>query len=387
MNDQAISNNSSAEQPSSSLPHPVEKLQDLKQQLGVGKSPSVTVRQFLEWFGYARRGRWVVKQIRETLDEHGLHTDPDFEFAYIDAPIVFLKSDNAQFATDARGDGCVVMELGPGQVHIEGGETALEISTGAQMYADPTYRIGKLPFANRAPVSIHPDHELREAWTVMMRHDYSQLPVMTSDRNVRGLLSWKSMAVRLALGAACQQVKDCMTEPPEIVSDDSSLFRVINLVVEHECILVRDKTAKITGIVTASDLSETFHQLGRPFLLLAEIENLIRGLLEGKFSADELQQIRDSRDTDRQVQDVSDLTFGEYVRLIQEPDRWNRLNLKFDRVTFVKDLEKVNGIRNDVMHFDPEGITDEELEELRKTAKFLQEVRAVLKTIPSTAQP
>lgn len=128
--------------------------------------------------------------------------------------------------------------------------------------------------------------------------------------------------------------------------------------------------------MTAADLSETLDQLGRPFLLLGEIENLIRALLDGKFSAEELRQIRITEDANRPVDDISDLTFGEYVRLIQEPRRWDRLGLKIDRATFVKDLEKVNGIRNDVMHFDPEGITEVELDELRKTAKFLQEVRA-----------
>jgi hypothetical protein len=48
-----------------------------------------------------------------------------------------------------------------------------------------------------------------------------------------------------------------------------------------------------------------------------------------------------------------------------------------DRGTFVRDLENVNTIRNDVMHFDPDGISPDDLEELRKTANFLQELRAI----------
>ncbi len=168
-----------------------------------------------------------------------------------------------------------------------------------------------------------------------------------------------------------------MGDPPETVTDDTSLFKVIDKVVEHECVLVRDKTRKVIGIVTASDLSETFHQLGRPFLLLGEIENLIRGLLENKFTLDQLQAVRVSDDVGRQVKDISDLTFGEYVRLIQDPERWNRIGLKIDRTAFVKDLERVNRIRNDVMHFDPEGITPDELDQLSKTKKFLQVVRTI----------
>jgi CBS domain-containing protein len=347
----------------------VDKLQEVRRQLDSGLSPSITVRQFLSWFGYARRGHVVVRQIRDALNDAELHTDPDFEYPFIDSPIAFLKAGVSPAPTQQ-----IVSDKSEPLSPLNGPPTGPGPTPGSA-YSDPTYRIGKLTFANRPPVWIHPDRELRAALHLMLRHDYSQLPVMTSERDVRGMISWKTIALRTNLGTQSRLVKECMDGPPEMVNEDMSLFRVIKTVVEHECVLVRDKTRKITGIVTAADLSETLDQLGRPFLLLGEIENHIRGLLDGKFTRDELQKIRISDDPGREVKDVSDLTFGEYVRLIQDPDRWSRINLRLDRVPFVKDLEAVNRIRNDVMHFDPEGITPEELEQLVETAKFLQEVR------------
>ncbi len=355
----------------------LEKLQEVRQQLDSGMAPSVTVRQFLDWFGNARRGRWVVRQIRDALHEAQLHTDPDFEYAFIDSPIVFLKSLVDPHPSPVTTTNHALSEVPSNEPVVETPQSTVNALPVPKVYVDPTYRIGKLPFANRPPVSIHPDRELTEALTVMLQHDYSQLPVMTNERELRGMISWKSMAVRSCLTSSCRSVKDCMGDPPETVTDDTSLFKVIDKVVEHECVLVRDKTRKVIGIVTASDLSETFHQLGRPFLLLGEIENLIRGLLENKFTLDQLQAVRVSDDVGRQVKDISDLTFGEYVRLIQDPERWNRIGLKIDRTAFVKDLERVNRIRNDVMHFDPEGITPDELDQLSKTKKFLQVVRTI----------
>ena len=35
--------------------------------------------------------------------------------------------------------------------------------------------------------------------------------------------------------------------------------------------------------------------------------------------------------------------------------------MPIDRVTFVKDVDEVRRIRNDVMHFDPEGIDDDDV--------------------------
>jgi CBS domain-containing protein len=353
-----------------------EKLREVQDQLDAGKTPATTVRDLLNWFSYNRRGRWVVREIRDSLHKASLHTDPDFEYAWIDAPIRFLGG-NSQPTTRIESVETVLQLNQTADETVDRSEASPQLASGANAYADPTYRIGRLPAANKVPTSIKPDKPISEAVTIMLRHDYSQLPVMTNERDVRGLVSWKSLSLKLALDAACASVDDCMTTSVEIVSDDMSLFRVIDKIIQEDCVLVRDRTRKITGIVTATDLSETFHQLGRPFLLLGEIENHIRGLMDGKFTPEELQQFRYSGDGGHEIQDVSDLNFGQYVRILQEPSRWERIGLKIDRVIFIQNLEKVNRIRNDVMHFDPDGISDEDLEELRITAKFLQELRAV----------
>ena len=60
--------------------------------------------------------------------------------------------------------------------------------------ADPTYRISKLAAANKRPISVSPDTNKREAITHMLTNDFSQLPVMTSDREVKVVISWMSMA-------------------------------------------------------------------------------------------------------------------------------------------------------------------------------------------------
>jgi hypothetical protein len=211
----------------------------------------------------------------------------------------------------------------------------------------------------------------------MVKDDFSQRPVMTDAREVKGLISWKHSALGKQVGKTGATVRYQMGEPPEIVRNDVSLFRIIDAVVRGECVLVRDNTRKVIGIVTASDLSDTLHQLGVTLLLLREFENLIRSLIEGKFTPAELKESCSPENAAPEIEDVADLTFGGYVQLIQEPGRWEKPGLKLDRVAFVKALQQVNGIRNDVMHFDPEGITPEELEELRRTAKFLQNERAM----------
>jgi CBS domain-containing protein len=237
---------------------------------------------------------------------------------------------------------------------------------------DPT--VGRLDSANRAPVSVKPDDAVRTATTLMLLNDYSQLPVMISEFNVKGLFSWKSLGRRLALGHECEYVRDSMDTAFEIKAS-ASLFEAIRLIVEHDCILVRSAKNKITGIVTTADLSEQFAKLGEPFLLLGQTENRIRHLIAGKFTKKELKEARDPADADREVEEVSDLTLGECLRLLQEPKRWDKIGIKVDRERFTNELDAVRQIRNDVMHFDPDGVGDEALATLRRFAAFLQRLR------------
>lgn len=68
---------------------------------------------------------------------------------------------------------------------------------------DPTYRIGKLQAANKKVIVIAPNHSLEQAITLMLANDFSQLPVMQSDRDVKGGSQlgkhWNSTVFRAAM--------------------------------------------------------------------------------------------------------------------------------------------------------------------------------------------
>src|SRR2546425_3270038 len=349
-----------------------EELGQISEQVRQGQRPSVTVRTLLSWFHAQRRGNWIVQEMRNTLDRLGLDTVPNFEWAYIDGRISFALKESKEEASDAAGNGESQIASGPAIAVADGMATADSFAT--RITLDPTYRVGKLASANRPPTSVTPDATVQEAVTLMLANDFSQLPVMTSDREVKGMISWKSLGGRLSLGQPCQLVRDCMDRYQEIEADES-LFRAIDLIVQYECVLVRDTERKICGIVTTNDLSFQFRQLAEPFLLLGEIENHIRRVIDKRFSKEELRPLRYPRDVVREVSDVADLGFGEYLRLFESAERWEKLGLRIDRRTFVKDLENIRRIRNDVMNFDHDGLAEDDLETLRKFVQFLRRLQ------------
>jgi CBS domain-containing protein len=337
---------------------------------------SLTVREFISWFNAERRGYKVTYRIRRYLKDHGIRTVPDFDGVHIDARIAFAQAEPE-------------VEAQPEQQAVEVPPAATEVShmlnvvpsepaaLVAGAAAEPAFRVSRLLAASTKPLSVPPDCTLCEAVTLMLRHDYSQLPVMTNERDVKGVVSWESIAPRLALAADKSEfVRDYIKGHHEVNSTDS-LFRVIGRIVEHSYVLVRAQDRTISGIVTTTDLSLQFQQLSEPFLLLAEIENHVRKLIDGRFTVDELSSVKDQADPERVIETVADLTFGEYIRLLENPDHWAKTGLRVDRKVFVKELDKVRLIRNDVMHFDPDGITNEDHSLLRHFVQFLHDVRRI----------
>ena len=326
----------------------------------MGEQPNaVTVRELLAWFETKRRGFYKVRQIRAALEHAGVTTTPDFEFEFIDAEIRFaLSSDIPSVSSDA---GFVDKVEILGNTVITGGVSG-----------DPTYRIGALSAANQFLVTVKPDSSLQEATSLMLAHDYSQLPVMQSEFVLKGIVSWQSIGKRIALKAAGGLVRDFMDDGV-VVASGASLFSVIETIARSQYVLVRNlATNKITGIVTTSDLTLQFRQLGEPFLLLGEIEHQIRALIDGVYTSQELRAVGDPSDSMRVISSVADLTFGEYVRLLEKPSNWGKLNLSFERAVFIARLDRVRLIRNDVVHFDPDPLDHKDLEELRLFSKFLQ---------------
>jgi CBS domain-containing protein len=276
-------------------------------------------------------------------------TSPDFEYTYIDGYIGFVSA-------PTKGD-----------------PTTADL---ASTPIDPTYKIARLESANREPTSVKPEATLKQAVTLMLTNDFSQLPVMSGPRDVKGVVSWKTIGSRLALKRPCDTVKDCM-EPAHLVSSDESFFSAMGTIAAYDYVLVQGRDKKICGIVTASDINDQFRRLAEPFLIVGEIENGIRRLIHGKFTEKELNDSKAPGEDGRPIEGVADLTFGEYIRLIENEKRWKKLGLEIDRGEFMTRLNKIREVRNDVMHFDPDGLEPSDLELLNEFAQFLKQLRDV----------
>lgn len=304
------------------------------------KTIKILPKQILYNFYCERRTKYNNIIIRNYLNNHGLETYPDFVSSYLWA--------NVELRVKAK-------------VRV--------ISENQEEY-DPINRITLLPAANRVPCTINRDAKLSVAVTEMMLNGYSQLPVTSDNRKIDGLITWQSIGQKLIQQSDDDCVRSYMTQEVEIIKYDNPLFDSVTRVIEKEVVLIKGVDGALCGLVTTADISDQFILLTEPFLILEEIENHVRKILDNQFTIDEIQNLAQIQESSKEINLISDLTFGQYIRIMEAPDNWNRLNLKIDRQTFIKRLDIVRRIRNDVMHFHPDGISDNDKQTLRDTAKF-----------------
>ncbi|MDE0207003.1 MAG: hypothetical protein OXP66_13375 [Candidatus Tectomicrobia bacterium] len=304
------------------------------------KAQVLTVRKLLDEFGYVRRGYWIVSEIRRLLEKHNLRTSPDFEMENLDDPISIELNDS------------------------NGATNAEKTSSSA------TVRIGSLKAARNEPVRVAPDDLIARAVTVTRMRDFSQLPVMTTKTEVKGVISWRSIGKAYVDNRNPEKVRDCMEEA-NVIPARATLAEATDQIWQHDYVLVRGRDRTITGIVTASDLAYQYRQLALPFILIGEIEHHLRDIVRGRFEVEEFSKAANGQ---KEVRGPDDLTFGDYCRLLEHKESWTKLDLNVDRGEFIKHLEEVRRIRNEVMHFSPDEIEAADVEQLDEFVRFLRDL-------------
>ncbi|RZJ70428.1 MAG: CBS domain-containing protein [Flavobacterium sp.] len=316
------------------------------------KIKKTTPQVICNTYGVVKRGWRVIDTINFLLEKYELTTNLDFGNAYYYGEIEIIPKPKLAASGEVK----------------------------KPKYVDAIPRLSLLRAANISNlveeeggiglISVKKETTLVEATTIMLRYNFSQLPILSSNRDVVGLISWKSIGTALSLGKSCITAFDCK-EDVEVLSIDEPIFKAMNVILAKEVILVRDKKNTISGIVTATDLGEQFLKLSEPFLIIEQIENLVRRLLDGKLTFDDITKVLDLSKHDKEIHSLADLNFGHYVRIMENPDLYAKLGLRIDRVILQKMLQETRLIRNDVMHFKPEEIEQKDLEALRQVLNFL----------------
>lgn len=229
-----------------------------------------------------------------------------------------------------------------------------------------TLLVSQVPSATHRVARVSPDHSLGQAQAIMSARDYSQLAVMTSDRDLVGAVSWKAIAQK-RLSKPILELADVTLRPAPEVRAHHELLGQLDVIYEHGFVFVRDADDRICGIVTTADLTYEFRDLTTPFFQLGEIERRLRRRIDQSFSEADLRAALGNN----KLHSADDLVFMQYIRLLGNEDRWKRLGFDVDQVMFLDHLNNARIIRNKVMHFGEE-LTPAERSRLRQCLNFMR---------------
>lgn len=334
---------------------PPKQLFAIREQLEKGETViPVKVSDFLSWFGFKRRGSKEIYEITIALVLTKLTTIPDYSSVNLNSEIL-IALDPIQFENKKNEiTKKVIISLNSEKI-------------------DPSYKISRIISPEKNIISVKPDSDISEAITKMIGHDYSQLPVMQQPkRGLKGIVSWKSIGKMLAnnLDIFSLKVKDVMDKEVKVINDEKSFFEAIPEIINHEFVLIKNHSDEIYGIITTTDLSVQFNHLTKPFLLISEIERKIRILLSS-LDKSHFETLKSTEPINRNIENIYDLTFGDYIRLIERPQIWDSMKLKVNRKLFCELLNKVRVIRNKIMHFDPDGLVEGDFETINNFYRIL----------------
>lgn len=300
----------------------------------------LTIRNFLEHWGIERRTAAAVSMIKADLAANGLTTRPAFTEGDLGDLVALVP---------------LATEPGFGSESGFGADT--DDSDNVENVTEPepmSRRLGDLP---SRLVSVPSTADLTYTKTMMLRHQFSQLAVIDEDQTYHGAVTWESMGMA-HISTDNPTLADA-TVPALVVDHDALLLDQIDAIYDRGFVFVRNPDrVRVTGILTASDLTRQFGTLARPFVLIEEAENRLRRAAEERFDLDDLKDAVPNHQKSR-LKDASDLTFGNYVFLLRDPLRWQKLGWRLDRDQVVDLLEQVRNVRNDLMHFATDPLSEE----------------------------
>jgi hypothetical protein len=201
---------------------------------------------------------------------------------------------------------------------------------------------------------------------------YSQLAIMQGKREVRGMITWESIAMRSMRPPEPRTVADCRIDA-HVIDSDASLFDAFPTIEKFGYVLARSKERTITGIVTASDFAAELGEHSYGFMCIRTIEMLIRKKLHPQLGPSDLMYLEEHSRA-RAESKPALLTFGENARLLEREEIWSRLSVFVDKNEFIKRLHEIGNVRNEVMHFSPDPLDAEQKRSLKQMEDFLRQV-------------
>lgn len=214
-------------------------------------------------------------------------------------------------------------------------------------------------------VTVNNDDSIEKAVKLMLDNEYSQLPIVKKGR-VIGVISYESISNILFRHLENKpnphskfRAEDLMEKVPHIFTTEEDFLDLLETLANKSYVLV--KNGKVLSIITSYDALRFFRTCGEKFLILNDIENILRKIIEKEFDstfAESAKKIFAYKGEGKAPRTVDSMDFADYITFMCS--NWDSFKEFFDdKEDFLRNIKKANMIRNRTCHFRcPIGVDD-----------------------------
>ena len=313
-----------------------------------GEKVFVTVREIITNFQRERRGSNTVFTIRRALHRLGMTTNPRFYSVNLDCLVELVPATSPPAGDDEREDARQPI-----------------VTFGMLRCVEDQRVIRGRPRTDNgqgyAKWIVRPDDNLVEAAILLSAGNVDYVPVGMDETSITGVISWDDIAMQdilsrrrdaIACGKVCKK--------PVFVDQSDSVYDKKDEISRHGHVLVRDVDKRVFAVVRASDLTVELLRLTENFLLLHEIENLLRLLVEmTELGIEDIRPMLEERRR-KKVDTLDQLQFSEYSQVLNKPLVKQRLLEGYGIPELMTEhlalqvVESARKTRNAVVHFHPD---------------------------------
>lgn len=172
------------------------------------------------------------------------------------------------------------------------------------------YQIHQIIEGKGSPISVTKDDTVSKALSLMIEHDYSQLPVISREEKAKdmtidtpeGMVTYESILRGIRnFQAKIEELKiqDVMISAP-IYSYDDDLFDIFDRLKDSNAVLITEDIGlgeDLVGIVTSYDATEYFRNRTEDMMRVEDIELIIKDFILGIY-------LKDDGEIDEQIKKV-----------------------------------------------------------------------------------
>lgn len=226
------------------------------------------------------------------------------------------------------------------------------------------HQLSELVALRKHPLCIGAQEHLGSALQLMVEHQYAQLPVVNQAGTLLGLVAQPTI---LSLYYLTDGEAPLLTLPlhhallpAAELAEEASFFKAVEQLSspgKAAVVVTRDQLP--IGILTGKDMTLAFRALCEGIILVERIELMLRDQIGRAYPAEEALNAAavatfgpDPEHPHYALRNPHKLGLGDTIQLISDPDNWPCFEpILGPRVVFLRLMERVREIRNQLLHF------------------------------------